>query len=288
VGETWKPVVYLEHQASGSEEALIRSAIDALKEMLAEASRHERVEVSGSMLVLGTECGGSDGFSGITANPTLGVMSELVVALGGGLLLPEVPEMFGGEAILAARAVNGEVAQQVLELVRGYAAYAAKTGTHPAENPSLGNIREGLTTIQIKSLGAIQKAGNVPVTGVLEYAEPIPGAGLYLLNTPGYDISSTPALAASGANIIVFTTGLGTPCGNPVAPVLKVATNHRTAHRMGDIVDFNAGSVLDGEPLEAVGRRLYRLGLEVASGQKTANERLGHRESAFWNRQTML
>lgn len=288
VEPTWKPVVYLEHQALGHENRLIAAAIDAVRELFPEAGRHRREEVPAGELVLGTKCGGSDGFSGLTANPALGVVSELLVALGGSVLLPEVPEMYGAELLLSARAVSPEVARQVLELVRGYAEYAARAGTHPAENPSLGNVREGLTTIQIKSLGAIQKAGHAPVQGVLRYAEPVPGPGLYLLETPGYDTLSTSALAASGATVIVFTTGLGTPLGNPVAPVVKVATNHRTAQRMPDIIDFDAGAVLDGVPLEEVGRALYRLVLEVASGTRTANERLGHRESAFWNRQVAL
>lgn len=288
VGQTWKPVVYLEHQRAGAEDDLIRAGIDALRTMLPEAARHRRQEVAASALVLGTKCGGSDGFSGITVNPALGWVSGAMVAQGGGVLLPEVPEMFGGEQLLAARAIDDRVARRVLELVRGYADYAAKTGTHPAENPSPGNVREGLITIEMKSLGAIQKAGRAPVVGVLDYAETIPGPGLYLLNTPGYDVISTSALPASGAAVIVFTTGLGTPLGNPVVPVIKAASNHRTATRMADIIDFDAGSALDGEPIPEIGRRLYRLVMEVASGRKTANERLGHRESAFWQRQVAL
>ena len=287
-GDSWKPIIYLSHQSCGNEDILMRSSIDALKDMLPVAASHKREELPVSSLVLGLECGGSDGFSGITANPALGVVSELVVAQKGGVMLPETPEMFGGETLLAARAVNPEVGRQVLELVRNYASYAAQSGTHLAENPSLGNVREGLTTVQIKSLGAIQKAGHAPVSGVLAYTEPIPGPGFFLLDTPGYDIPSTSALAASAANIIVFTTGMGTPTGNPITPVIKVTTNQEISRRMPDIIDFDAGSVQKGETLEEAGRRMYQLVLEVTSGRITANERLGHRESAFWNRQVML
>jgi altronate hydrolase len=256
--------------------------------MLPEVASHQREELPIASLILGLECGGSDGFSGITANPALGQVTERIVAQGGGVILGETPEMFGGERLLAARAANPQVAQQILRLVENYREYAVRSGTHLTENLSAGNIRQGLTTIQIKSLGAIQKAGNAPICGVLDYTDPIPGPGLYLLDTPGYDVPSTSALAASGANLIVFTTGMGTPVGNPIAPVIKVASNSETARRMSDIIDFDSGSILEGEPLEKAGRRLYRLVVEVASGRWTANERLGHRESGFWRRQAML
>jgi altronate hydrolase len=288
VGETWKPVVYLSHQDHGEEASLLRFALDAIKGMLPEIARHERVELPASSLVLGLECGGSDGFSGISANPALGQVSGRIVAQGGAVILGETPEMFGAEQLLAARAVNPQVARQILKLVENYREYAIRSGTHLIENLSAGNLREGLTTIQIKSLGAIQKAGNAPISGVLEYTTPIPGPGLFLLDTPGYDVPSTSALAASGANLIVFTTGMGTPVGNPIVPVIKVTSNREMARRMSDIIDFDAGGILEGEPLEEAGRRLYRLVLEVASGHWTANECLGHRESAFWRRQAML
>jgi altronate hydrolase len=288
VGETWKPVVYLSHQSFGEEDMLLRSALDALKDLLPEADRHKRVKLPISSLNLGLECGGSDGFSGITANPVLGFVSELVVAQGGGVLLPETPEMTGAESILAARAINSDVAKQLLALVHNFHAYAADSDLEVNENLSPGNLREGLTTIQIKALGAIQKAGNAPVSGFLSYTEPIAGPGLYLLNTPGYDVPSTSALVASGANLIIFTTGMGTPTGNPITPVIKVSSNSEISKHMSDIIDFDAGRILEGESVEMTGHDLYHLALQVASGQSTANEFLGHRESAFWNQQVML
>ncbi len=288
VGEAHKPIVYLEHQQEGAEDTFMRAALDAIKELMPKVSHAQREPVHAGALVLGTECGGSDGFSGITANPAVGVLSDLLVAQGGSVMLPEVPEMFGGERLLAARAATPQVSAQVLELVQRYLDYARQSGTHLAENPSPGNVREGLTTIQIKSLGAIQKGGTSPVMGVLDYAQPIIGSGLHLLDTPGYDVTSTSALAASGANLMVFTTGLGTPTGNPVTPVIKIATNHRTANNMADIIDFDAGAILDGESLTEVGRRLYKVALEVASGRQTANEVLQHYESAFWSRSATL
>ena len=187
-----------------------------------------------------------------------------------------------------ARAAASEVRERIAQLIQGFASYAERFGAHVEENLSFGNVREGLTTIQIKSLGVIQKAGSSPIVGVLEYGEPASRPGVHLLNAPGFDIPSVSALPLSGANVVIFTTGLGTPTGNPIVPVIKVASNHETARRMHDVIDFDTGDVMDGESLDAVGRRLYRFLVEVASGCHAANERLGHRESAFWNLQLML
>ena len=288
VGDTWKPVVYLELQQVGTEEALLRAALDALRDLVRRAGQHQREPVPVSALVLGVECGGSDGFSGITANPVVGVVSDLLVSAGGTVILPEVPEMVGAEGLLMARAVNDHVRAQIRDLIRQFASYAARFNAQVSENLSWGNVREGLITIQMKALGVIQKAGHGPIVGVLDYGEPVARSGVYLLNTPGYDIPSVSALPLSGAQVVIFTTGLGTPTGNPVVPVIKVASNHRTAQHMADIVDFDAGSVLDRVPLPTVGRELCHLMVRVASGDATANERWGHRESAFWNLQLML
>jgi len=288
VGETWKPVVYLSHQASGTEDALLHSASNALKQMLPEAARHCRQAMPVSSLTIGLQCGGSDGFSGLTANPALGRVSDLVVGMGGRVMLPETPEMCGGEAILTGRATDGEVAEDILNLVQGFRDYAGRFDLEIGENLSCGNVRGGLTTIEMKALGAIQKAGSAPVSGVLEYCQSTPGPGLYLVDTPGYDPASTSALTASGANLIMFTTGSGTPMGNPLAPVIKISSNSETANRMSDIVDFDAGGILKGATVDDIGRNLYHLALRVASGARTKNEFLGHRESCFWRRYPML
>lgn len=284
-----KPIRLLNHQTIGAESAIVEAGIDGVYEILTQINRVERKPFPLSALVLGTKCGGSDGFSGLSANPTLGVVSDWVVSSGGAVLLPEVPEMFGAEQILAERAISEEVGRQVLALVDRYQEYAGRIGVSLNENPSLGNIEDGLLSIQMKSLGAIRKAGNAPVAGVLEYAQWVPGPGLYLLDTPGYDVISTSALPASGATIGVFTTGLGTPFGNPIMPVIKVSTNSTLARRMPDVIDFDAGTIIEGkETIEEAGKRLFQLVLEVASGKLTKNELSEHRESAFWQRQVNL
>lgn len=284
-----KPIRLLNHQTMGAESAIVEAGIDAVYEILTQINRVERKPFPLSALVLGTKCGGSDGFSGLSANPALGVVSDWIVSAGGAVLLPEVPEMFGAEQILAERAISEEVGKQVLALVDRYREYAGRIGVSLNENPSLGNIEDGLLSIQMKSLGAIRKAGNAPVAGVLEYAQWVPGPGLYLLDTPGYDVISTSALPASGATIGVFTTGLGTPFGNPIMPVVKVSTNSTLARRMPDVIDFDAGTIIEGkETIEEVGKRLLQLILEVASGELTKNELSEHRESAFWQRQVNL
>jgi len=173
-------------------------------------------------------------------------------------------------------------------LVQGFRDYAGRFDLEIGENLSCGNVRGGLTTIEMKALGAIQKAGSAPVSGVLEYCQSTPGPGLYLVDTPGYDPASTSALTASGANLIMFTTGSGTPMGNPLAPVIKISSNSETANRMSDIVDFDAGGILKGATVDDIGRNLYHLALRVASGARTKNEFLGHRESCFWRRYPML
>ncbi len=285
---TWKPVITLTQQALGSEDALLRAALDAIRDMAAEARRHHRQPVPVSALSLGLQCGGSDGFSGITANPALGLVSDCLVHAGGTVILPETSEMVGAERLLARRAVDAMTSKAVISLVQDFAAYARRSGAHLNENLSLGNLRQGLITIEMKALGAVQKAGSSPIVGVLDYMQSATGPGLYLLNTPGYDVLSVAATVASGANIVAFTTGLGTPTGHPFVPVLKIASNSETAQNMADVIDFDAGRALRGTSLEQLGRELYQLMVAVASGQPTANERLRHRESAFWQREAML
>ncbi|MDH7570196.1 MAG: altronate dehydratase family protein [Armatimonadota bacterium] len=287
--ECGKPIETLQHQAVGTEAALVRQGIQRVHALLQRVHSVRRVPVPLSRLVLGTKCGGSDGFSGISANPALGWVSDRVAGAGGAVLLPEVPEMYGAEHLLAARAVHPDVAERVFALVRRYADLAALSNVRLAENPSQGNIADGLVTIQMKSLGAVRKAGSGPIAGVLEYGEWAPGPGVWLLDTPGYDVASTAALPASGATLICFTTGLGTPFGNPVVPVVKVSSNTPLFHHMPDVIDFDAGTVVRGEETVAqCGARLLETLLAVASGARTRGEENGHREAAFWRRQCNL
>ncbi len=286
---TGKPIITLTHQALGSEQALVRAGIERVHELLGQMSGVRRVPVPLSRLVLATKCGGSDGFSGISANPALGWVSDRVAAAGGAVLLGEVPEIYGAEQVLAARAASPTVASQILKVVHRYAELAGRAGVRLEENPSQGNIADVLLTIQLKSLGAVRKAGTGPITGVLEYAEWVPGSGVYVLDTPGYDVVSTAAYPASGATLICFTTGLGTPWGNPIAPVIKISSNTELAARMPDVIDFDAGGIIEGrETLAECGARLLAKVLAVASGERTRSEENGHDESAFWQRQVNL
>jgi altronate hydrolase len=214
------------------------------------------------------ECGGSDGFSGISANPTLGHVSDVVVALGGTAILSEFPELCGAEQDLINRCTRPELAKKFVHLMETYNASAKRVGSGFDKNPSPGNIKDGLLTDAIKSCGAAKKGGTAPISDVLDYPEYIANPGLNLLCTPGNDVESTTALAGSGANLILFTTGLGTPTGNPICPVIKVASNTKLALKMPDIIDFDAGTIISGEETPATaGERLLELVVAVASGK---------------------
>lgn len=287
--ETAKPIYTLNHQTVGTEDVFTKTGIDLVHRLLTEVNQIQRREFPISELILGTKCGGSDGFSGISANPVLGWASDCIARAGGTVLLPEIPEIFGAEHILAERAVSKEIGEKIIEVVRWHQEYTGRDGVKLAENPSQGNIADGLLTIQMKSLGAIGKSGSSAVSGVLDYAERLDGKGLYVLNTPGYDSIATAALPASGAIVGCFTTGLGTPLGNPIMPVIKMATNTVLYDKMMDLIDFNAGTVIDGiETIEQAGKRLLQKIILVASGELTLNEKHDHRESAFWQRQCTL
>jgi altronate hydrolase len=229
------------------------------------------------------ECGGSDALSGITANPLAGRVADRIVADGGGVLLSEVPEMFGAEQNLMNRAANDSVFAEVVSLINGYKQYFTDQGCPIYENPSPGNLDGGLTTLEEKSLGAILKGGSTRVTEVIRYGERKKRDGLALLNTPGNDPVSTAALVAAGATVLLFTTGRGTPFGSPV-PTIKIATNSALHERKPGWIDFNAGAIADGTALmEELESDLLDLLLHVASGRvRTNNERLGYREIAIW------
>lgn len=285
-----KPVFVLEQQKSRSEREFIAEAVKKTFVGLVEANKCERKPAPLSQLVLGLECGGSDGFSGISANPALGYASDLLVALGGTTVLSEFPELNGVEQELINRCTTDESAEKFAHLMRTYSQRAQEVGSGFDMNPSPGNIRDGLITDAMKSAGAAKKGGTSPVTDVLDYTEQVTRPGLNLLCTPGNDVESTTALAGSGTNIVVFTTGLGTPTGNPIAPTIKMATNTALANRMADIIDINAGTIISGEDtIETKGEELLELIIKVASGELlTHAERLGQDDFIPWKRGVSL
>ncbi|EPC02293.1 altronate hydrolase [Litchfieldella anticariensis FP35 = DSM 16096] len=263
-----RPVHYFEQQATGSEETLIREALTTIFDGLAEANRVTRTPAPLSELTIGVECGGSDGFSGLSANPLVGAVIDRLVTLGGSGILSEFPELCGVEHELLARCRDEQVAERFRHLMDAYQRHAASVGAHFSMNPSPGNIRDGLITDAMKSAGAAKKGGDSPVVDVLDYTEPSVRKGLNLLCTPGNDVESTTALVGSGANLVMFTTGLGTPTGNPVAPVLKIASNSELATRMPDVIDFDAGPIIRGEArIDKLADELLRLCIDTASGR---------------------
>ena len=252
-----------------------------LEELAEYAGGFEREEIPASELVIGMKCGGSDGLSGITANPTVGRFSDRLIALGGSTVLTEVPEMFGAEDILFSRCESEEVFDKAVRMVERFKDYFVSHGQVVYENPSPGNKAGGITTLEDKSCGCVQKGGSAPVVDVLEYAEPVRKKGLNLLSGPGNDLVSTTDLTAAGAHVILFTTGRGTPFGAP-APTVKIATNTALSEKKSGWIDFNAGSVAEGEPLDLAGERLLDYVLEVASGRQTKAEQRGAREIAIF------
>ena len=249
-----KPLYILEQQKEGKEQDLLVKAIGKTFEGLTQANAMERAPAPLSKLTFGLECGGSDGFSGISANPAVGHASDILVALGGKTMLAEFPELCGVEQQLINRCTNDGIANKFVDLMQSYSNAAVAAGSGFDMNPSPGNIKDGLITDAMKSSGAAKKGGNSPITDVLDYAEYATNPGLNLLCTPGNDVESTTALAGSGANIVLFTTGLGTPTGNPVVPVIKVASNSDLATRMPDIIDVDTGGVIKGEKYSRNGK----------------------------------
>jgi altronate hydrolase len=266
-----KPLYILEQQKIGTEAELMSRAIKQTIAGLAYANSFERKPASLSKLNIGLECGGSDGFSGISANPAIGYTSDLLVALGGTVILSEFPELCGVEQNLSDRCVSSEVANRFGHLMKVYSQRAVEAGSGFDMNPSPGNIKDGLITDAIKSAGAAKKGGTSPVVDVLDYPELVTKPGLNLLCTPGNDVESTTAEVGSGANIVLFTTGLGTPTGNPIAPVLKLASNTTLYNKMNDIIDINTGTIIEGqETIEQAGERILDHVIKVASGEVPA------------------
>ena len=285
-----KPLVILEQQKEGTEQTLLINAIRKTFLHLIEVDKQERKPSPLSKLVVGLECGGSDGFSGISANPAIGHTSDLVAALGGTSILSEFPELCGVEQELINRCVDDRAANRFIELMRAYARAAEAVGSGFDMNPSPGNIKDGLITDAMKSAGAAKKGGTSPVTDVLDYTEYVRRPGLNLLCTPGNDVESTTAMAGSGANIMLFTTGLGTPTGNPIVPVIKVSSNSPLANRMPDIIDVDCGDVISGnKTIEQCGEDILDLIIDVASGRKKAKATLLNQEDFIpWKRGVSL
>lgn len=263
-----KPLYIFEQQQVGNEEVLIAESIKKTFEGLMEINKLERQPATLDKLCVGVKCGGSDGFSGISANPAVGYCSDLLVALGARVLLAEFPELCGVEQELVDRSVNEPIARKFMHLMKSYEEIVTRVGSGFHMNPSPGNIKDGLITDAIKSAGAAKKGGTSPVVDVLDYTEPATKPGLNLVCTPGNDVEATTGKAASGATLILFTTGLGTPTGNPVCPTIKVATNSKLAKRMQDIIDIDTGPIISGEKtIEQMGEEILEYCIKAASGE---------------------
>ena len=288
--EMRKPVPVFDQQQSGRESAMMGRAIDETFAALAEANRIEREPAPLSALTVGLKCGGSDGFSGISANPAVGYLSDLVVGAGGRTLLSEFPELHGVEQELINRCATDELALRFYDLMQAYQARARAVQSGFEANPSPGNIADGLTTDAIKSAGAARKGGVSLIQDVLDYPQYARTQGLNLQCTPGNDVECVTAQVGAGASLVLFTTGLGTPTGNPIAPVVKISTNSTLAERMGDIIDFDAGGIVTGEMTigECAGK-LLEFSIEVASGERfTKAEMLGQHDFIPWKRGVSL
>lgn len=281
-----KPLYILEQQKEGREEDLLHKALQKTFTGLVGANKLQRQPATLDKLTLGLECGGSDGFSGISANPVVGHVSDILVALGGKTMLAEFPELCGVEQQLINRCANNIIADKFIQLMQAYSDSAEAIGSGFDMNPSPGNIKDGLITDAMKSAGAAKKGGTSPITDVLDYAEYANKPGLNLLCTPGNDVESTTALAGSGANLILFTTGLGTPTGNPITPVIKISSNSILAERMSDIIDVDAGAVITGvKSITGMGEELMDFVIDVASGKiKTKTQLLAQDDFIPWKR----
>lgn len=262
-----KPVLIYEQQQMGTVDEMLTAIIKNSFEAIKEANKIERKPAPLSKLKVGLECGGSDGFSGISANPTLGYTSDMLVALGGTAILSEFPELCGVEQELVNRCLEEEKANKFLSLMQAFEKSVVDAGSGFDMNPSPGNIKDGLITDAMKSAGAAKKGGTSPIVDVLDYGEYVTNAGLNLLCTPGNDVESTTAMVGSGANIVLFTTGLGTPTGNPITPVIKVSSNSDLANRMSDIIDIDTGGIIRGEKtIEEMAETMLNYIIDVASG----------------------
>jgi len=283
IAESEKPVESILIQEVGGTVKAIKQGVKVVKGMARKASRLKRESFDLTNLTLGLECGGSDATSGITANPAVGRVADMMVKAGGTAILAETLELIGAEHVLARRAVNEKVAKEIVEVIRRMHERMIKSLNLSIDVITPGNIEGGLSTLEEKSLGDSYKAGSSPIQGILEYAEIPTKKGLFIMDEPGYDPESVTGIVAAGAQVVVFTTGRGTPLGSPVAPVIKITGNPRTYKTMKDNIDVNAGTIITGkETIEEVSKRVYEKVLKVASGEKTKAEFLGHRELAIY------
>ncbi|MDI6046222.1 UxaA family hydrolase [Flavobacterium yafengii] len=285
-----KPILIYDQQQIGTIEAMLSSVVKDTFEAIKEANKIERTPAPLSKLTIGLECGGSDGFSGISANPTLGVTSDLLTALGATTILSEFPELCGVEQELVNRCVEDEAGVRFLELMKWYEKTVVDAGSGFDMNPSPGNIKDGLITDAMKSAGAAKKGGTSPIVGVSDYGEYISKPGLNLLCTPGNDVECTTAMVGSGANMVLFTTGLGTPTGNPIAPVVKVSSNSELARKMSDIIDIDTGGIITGEKtIDEMADEMLEFIINVASGEiKTKAAILNQNDFIPWKRGVSL
>ncbi|MCV9933144.1 altronate dehydratase family protein [Flavobacterium sp. LS1R47] len=285
-----KPVLIYDQQQIGTIEAMLSSVVKDTFEAIKKANELQRTPAPLSKLTIGLECGGSDGFSGISANPTLGITSDLLAALGGTTILSEFPELCGVEQELVNRCVEDESGKRFLELMKWYEKTVVDAGSGFDMNPSPGNIKDGLITDAMKSAGAAKKGGTSPIVGVSDYGEYITKPGLNLLCTPGNDVECTTAMVGSGANMVLFTTGLGTPTGNPIAPVVKISSNSELAAKMSDIIDIDTGGIITGEKtIEEMGDEMLEFIINVASGKiKTKAAILNQNDFIPWKRGVSL
>lgn len=268
-------------QQQGGTRKTIEAGLERIKAMLPIANKAQRETVPASELVLALQCGGSDGYSGITANPALGIAADILVSHGGTAILSETPEIYGAEHLLTRRAVTREVGEKLVERIRWWEDYTARNHGEMNNNPSPGNKLGGLTTILEKSLGAAAKGGNTPLTAVYEYAEPVTEKGFVFMDTPGYDPVSATGQVAGGANVLAFTTGRGSAYGNKPTPSIKLATNSDIYGRMTDDMDINCGDIVEGASMEEKGREIFETILRVASGERTKSEELGYGDNEF-------
>ncbi|MHC5226300.1 UxaA family hydrolase [Ignatzschineria sp. LJL83] len=284
-----KPLLIYRQQEWSSEEEMMNTALEETFGYLESVNQIERVDVPLSKLKLGVKCGGSDGFSGISANPVMGIVSDRIVSLGGGSCLAEFPELCGAEGNILERCIDLADKEKFLSLMESYEKVANFEGASISDNPSPGNIKDGLITDAIKSTGAAKKAGVAPIIAVKDYGELMPDSGLSLVCTPGNDVEAVTGQVAAGANIILFSTGLGTPTGNPITPVIKIATNSKVAQKMSDMIDFDCGDVIEGVSLDKVADELLEKIIQTASGEyEVKSDELEQFDFMFWKRNTSL
>ncbi|KWW17353.1 carbohydrate hydrolase [Peribacillus simplex] len=280
IRETGKPVIWLDIQYEGGSVKTIQKGIDSARKLVMDIQQIPKEDISLSEIIVGVKCGGSDSTSGLCSNPALGKASDLIISEGGCIVMGETTEIIGAEHIVAEKAVSDDIRHKLYSYVERFEKEIERMGVDMrGGNPSPGNIEGGLSSIEEKSLGCISKAGTSPLQGVVEYAQSIPGKGYYFMDSPGNDIECVSGMAAAGVQVVCFTTGRGTPTGNPILPVIKITGNELTGKRMNDNIDMDISSVLQGkETLDQAGKRIFDEIVDISSGSLTKAEILGHQE----------